>query len=180
VNPIPLFQTRQTMTLPPPSHLADHRPLPSLNQPLPVPTFPPVMSTAAKSGLKANKPTEFMGSYTKSEEFFARMRDLHRPHGTLHLRQSKKSLSSSLISKALLLPPGRGSISARHTIDRTLSTNSRRIFNAAYGDPNKKSNTLTKLERLIKANVPLNSTLPTSSSSRPKQAYRMKVTSSAD
>src|SRR5882724_10658521 len=41
----------------------------SPNQPLPIPTPPPAMSTIAKSGLKANKPMEFMGSYTKSEEF---------------------------------------------------------------------------------------------------------------
>jgi len=92
------------------------------------------MFTAAKSSLKANKPMEFTGSYTKSEEFFARMRDftLNSPNP---LPWTGQRLPSSLLtSKALPPLPGKGSISFPLIIEQTLSTNQGTPSMRPYGE----------------------------------------------
>src|SRR5882724_203136 len=123
------------------------------DQPLPVPTPPPVMSNVAKSGLKANKPTEFTGSYTKSEEF------LQECETYIDLTEPSASDRAKI---AFILTYLKGPAPSAWKRQYIISTNNRSDtfdefkarFNAAYGDPNKKSNALTKLERLFQGKCP--------------------------
>jgi len=116
------------------------------NQPLPVSTPPPVMSTATKTGLKANKPTEFTGSYTKSEEF------LQECETYIDLTEPSASDRAKI---AFILTYLKGPAPSAWKWQYIISTYNRTDtfdefkarFNAAYGNPNKKSNALTKLEQ---------------------------------
>jgi len=111
------------------------------------------MSTTAKSGLKANKPTEFMGSYTKSEEF------LQECETYIELTEP---MASDRAKIAFVLTYLKGPVPSAWKRQYIISTYNRTdafnefkaCFNAAYGDPNKKSNTLTKLEHLFQGRYP--------------------------
>jgi len=111
------------------------------------------MSTIAKSGLKANKPTEFTGSYTKSEEF------LQECETYIELTEPTASDKAKI---AFILTYLKGPTPSAWKRQYIVSTNNRsdsfdkfkERFNAAYGDPNKKSNALTKLERLYQGKRP--------------------------
>jgi len=111
------------------------------------------MSTAAKSGLKANKPMEFTGSYTKSEEF------LQECETYIKLTESSASDRAKIAFILTYLkgpahPPGKRQYIIL-TYNRTDTFDKfKACFNAAYGDPNKKSNALTKLERLYQGKQP--------------------------
>jgi len=120
MNPVPLSQTRQTTT-PPPHRTSQTTVPPHSSKPTSsCPTPPPIMSTTGKSGLKANKPTEFMGSYTKSEEF------LQECETYIELTESSAS-DRAKIAFILTYLKGpapsawKGSISSQLTIERTPS-----------------------------------------------------------
>jgi len=96
---------------------------------------------------------EFTGSYMKSEEFLQECEtyiDLTEPSAS---DRAKIALSSP-ISKVLPLRLERQYIVSTYNRTDTFDEFKAR-FNAAYGDPNKKSNALTKLERLYQGKRPL-------------------------
>jgi len=111
------------------------------------------MSNAAKSGLKANKPTEFMGSYQKSEEF------LQECETYIELTEPSASDRARI---AFILTYLKGPAPSTWKRQYIISTYNRmdtfdefkKCFNMAYGDPNKKSTALTKLERLYQGKRP--------------------------
>jgi len=111
------------------------------------------MSTAAKSGLKANKPTEFTGSYTKSEEF------LQECETYIELTEPSASDRAKIaFILTYLKGPAPSAWKRQYIVSKNNRTDSfdefKARFNVAYGDPNKKSNALTKLERLYQGKRP--------------------------
>jgi len=103
---------------------------------------------ASSKGLKANKPTEFTGSCTRSEEF------IQECNGYIQLTDSTAS-NASRIAFVLLYVKGptptawkqQYSLSKKDQSD-TFDEFKKRFFDS-FGDPNKKANTLTKLEHHI-------------------------------
>jgi len=111
------------------------------------------MSTATKTGLKANKPTEFTGSYTKSEEF------LQECETYIELTKPTTSDRAKIAFVLTYLKgPAPSAWKRQYIISTYNQTDSlarfKEHFNAAYGDPNKKSNALTKLECLYQGKCP--------------------------
>jgi len=111
------------------------------------------MSTAAKTGLKANKPTGFTGSYAKSEEF------LQECETYIELTEPTASDRAKIaFILTYLKGPAPSAWKRQYIISTYNQTDSfskfKERFNAAYGDPNKKSNTLTRLECLFQGKRP--------------------------
>jgi len=102
---------------------------------------------SAKSGLKANKPTEFTGSYTKSEEFLQECE--------VYIRLSDPSAADGA-KIAFILTYLKGAAPSawkrQYCASGKDATDSYAVFKTkfveAFGDPNKASNALTRLERL--------------------------------
>src|SRR5882762_4491979 len=103
---------------------------------------------ALSKGLKANKPTEFTGSHSRSEEF------IQECDGYIQLTDPTASNASRI---AFILSYVKGPapmawkqqycLSAKHQTD-TFNKFKKRFFDS-FGDPNKKANALTKLEHHI-------------------------------
>jgi len=156
VNLAPLFQTRQTTTLPP--HHTSQTTIPS-HSPEPTSSCPDSSTRYVhcyQNGLKANKPTEFTGSYTKSEEF------LQECETYIELTKPTTSDRAKIAFVLTYLKgPAPSAWKRQYIISTYNQTDSlarfKEHFNAAYGDPNKKSNALTKLERLYQGKCPSNS-----------------------
>jgi len=106
------------------------------------------MSTTAKSGLKANKPTEFTGSYAKSEEF------LQECEIYIDLTDLTALDKAKIAFVLTYLKGPTPSVWKRQYVISGLNlldsfSKFKKHFNEAYGDPNKKSNAVMKLECLF-------------------------------
>ena len=103
---------------------------------------------ASSKGLKANKPTEFTGSRSRSEEF------IQECEGYIQLTDPTASNTSRVAfvlsyvkGPALTAWKRQYCLSGKHQTD-VFDEFKKRFFDL-FGDPNKKANALTKLERHI-------------------------------